>query len=102
MRNHNHILSYAYFLPFVSYMIINLGLTAAQVETCYDTGNFTANSTYTKNGNLTMSLLASNVKVNGGFYTTTIGETPNKVYGLVLCRGDVTSEACAKCVGTEI
>ncbi|KAH7569072.1 hypothetical protein JRO89_XS06G0098300 [Xanthoceras sorbifolium] len=47
---------------------------------CYDTGNFTANSTYARNGNLLLSSLASNITGYKGFYNTTIGQDPDKVY----------------------
>ncbi|KAK4857455.1 hypothetical protein QYF36_000903 [Acer negundo] len=67
-----------------------------------DDGNFTTNSTYAKNRNLILASLVSNVAVNGGFYNTTIGQDPDKVYGLAVCRGDSTSELCNKCVNTTI
>ncbi|XP_010267891.1 PREDICTED: cysteine-rich receptor-like protein kinase 10 [Nelumbo nucifera] len=33
-----------------------------------------------------------------GFNSTTIGENPDKVYGLFLCRGDVASDLCPSCI----
>ncbi|KAH7569092.1 hypothetical protein JRO89_XS06G0104200 [Xanthoceras sorbifolium] len=65
---------------------------ATEWKHCYDTGNFTANSTYARNRNLLLSSLASNITGYKGFYNTTIGQDPDKVYGLALCRGDVSSE----------
>ncbi|TXG47183.1 hypothetical protein EZV62_026477 [Acer yangbiense] len=70
-------------------------------DECYDTGNFTANSTYATNRNLLLSSLATNITVlNSGFYNTTIGQEPDKVYGLALCRGDGSSEDCSSCVNS--
>ncbi|KAK2654119.1 hypothetical protein Ddye_013975 [Dipteronia dyeriana] len=83
-----------------SYMLLSISLTTGQ--RCYNTGNFTTNSTYAKNRNLMLASLASNVTINGGFYNTTIGQDPDKVYGLAVCRGDSTSEVCNKCVNTTI
>ncbi|KAK2644340.1 hypothetical protein Ddye_019535 [Dipteronia dyeriana] len=65
---------------------------------CYSTGNFTGDSTYATNRNLLLSSLASNI--NSGFYNTSIGQEPDKVYGLALCRGDVSSEDCSSCVSS--
>ncbi|ESR62361.1 hypothetical protein CICLE_v10014534mg [Citrus x clementina] len=88
-------------LGFVSYMLLSIiRLTSGQ--TCYDTGNFTTNSTYGKNRELFLSFLASNVTANKGFYTSTIGQIPDEVYGLALCRGDSTPEACASCLNFTV
>ena len=69
---------------------------------CYDTGNFTADSNYATNRNLLLSSLASNIitVLKSSFYNTTIGQEPDKVYGLALCRGDVSSEDCSSCVNS--
>ncbi|CAL5345856.1 unnamed protein product [Camellia sinensis] len=53
---------------------------------CYNTGNFTTNSTYGKNRDIALSSIASNVTANGGFYTATIGHGSDTVYALELCR----------------
>lgn len=88
-------------LGFVSYMLLSIiRLTSGQ--TCYDTGNFTTNSTYGKNRDLFLSSLASNVTANKGFYTSTIGQIPDAVYGLALCRGDSTPESCASCLNFTV
>ncbi|XP_042511791.1 putative receptor-like protein kinase At4g00960 isoform X2 [Macadamia integrifolia] len=61
-------------------------------------GNYTANSTYQTNLNLLLSSLSSNATIVSGFYNTTIGQNSDKVYGLLLCRGDVTPETCSSCI----
>ncbi|XP_043689497.1 putative receptor-like protein kinase At4g00960 [Telopea speciosissima] len=61
-------------------------------------GNYTANSAYQTNLNLLLSSLTSNAKIDSGFYNTTIGQDSDKVYGLFLCRGDVTPETCTSCI----
>ncbi|XP_044470528.1 cysteine-rich receptor-like protein kinase 18 [Mangifera indica] len=84
-------------LILVSILLINIGSSRATI--CYDTGNFTTNSTYEKNRNLILSSLASNVTLHEGFfYNASIGEEPDKVYALVNCRGDASAEECASCV----
>ncbi|XP_044512104.1 putative receptor-like protein kinase At4g00960 [Mangifera indica] len=88
-------------LCFISVMLINTGVVRATI--CYDTGNFTSNSTYEKNRNLILSSLASNVTLHEGFfYTATIGQDPDKVYALVNCRGDSSAEQCISCVSYTV
>lgn len=67
---------------------------------CYENDTiFARNSTYETNLNLLLSSLSSNADGTDGFYTTTVGQqAPDKIYGLFLCRGDVTSDVCQNCV----
>ena len=66
---------------------------------CPDGYNFTPNSTYQSNLNHLLSSLSSNASREGGFYNTTVGKnSPNQIYGLFLCRGDVTTDVCQDCV----
>lgn len=70
---------------------------------CSNETTFTPNSTYQSNLNLLLSSLSSNATNQSGFYNTTVGQNPsNMVYGLFLCRGDVTTEVCHDCVATAI
>lgn len=85
-------------LCFLVCMLISISLTAGQDQKCYNTGNFTSNSTYGRNRDFILSSLASNVSGNSGFYNATFGRDPDKVYALALCRGDTSSEECASCV----
>uniref|UniRef100_A0A5B7BGZ4 Gnk2-homologous domain-containing protein n=1 Tax=Davidia involucrata TaxID=16924 RepID=A0A5B7BGZ4_DAVIN len=85
---------------FLSCIFISLCLiTTAQI--CDNNkGNFTANSTFSKNRNLILSSLASNATANGGFYTGTIGQDSDMVYALALCRGDLSSKKCFDCINS--
>ncbi|KAK3200019.1 hypothetical protein Dsin_023434 [Dipteronia sinensis] len=87
---------------FSSYMLMSMSFTLSQNLKCYPTQKFTTNSTYDKNRKLILASLASKVAVNGGFYNTTIGHEPNKVYGLAVCRGDSTPEICNECVHLSV
>ncbi|KAI9198530.1 hypothetical protein LWI28_017485 [Acer negundo] len=60
--------------------------------------NFTRNSTYQSNLNLLLSSLPSNANRSDGFSNATVGQDPNRVYGLFQCRGDVTTATCKDCV----
>ncbi|KAL5772975.1 hypothetical protein ACOSP7_012592 [Xanthoceras sorbifolium] len=93
-------MSFRNLLVLLWYMLMISSNLATEWKHCYDTGNFTANSTYARNRNLLLSSLASNITGYKGFYNTTIGQDPDKVYGLALCRGDVSSEDCGSCVNS--
>ncbi|XP_038698521.1 putative receptor-like protein kinase At4g00960 isoform X2 [Tripterygium wilfordii] len=92
MKNHIQFL----FLSHILFIIIS----SCSAASCYDTGNFTSNSTYANNRYQILSSLASNVSSNGGFFTTSIGLEPNKIYALGLCRGDSNTESCFGCVNS--
>lgn len=66
---------------YACYLLVGLNLSSAGLQKCYDTGNFTPNSTYG------LSSLPANVSRNDGFYIA-IG----------LCRGDTSSDACSSCI----
>lgn len=100
MRIYNHTIGFTNLLCFVSYIFVSITIITGQ--TCYNTGNFTADSKYGKNRNLLLSSLAFNVSVNGGYHTAIVGQDPDKVYGLALCRGDNPPESCASCVNFTI
>ncbi|MCL7023822.1 hypothetical protein MKW94_011864, partial [Papaver nudicaule] len=53
-------------------------------------------SSFEDNRKLLLSALPSNTSLSGGFYNTSIGIPA--VYGLALCRGDLTREECLNCV----
>ncbi|XP_071905799.1 cysteine-rich receptor-like protein kinase 10 [Coffea arabica] len=70
-------------------------------------GNITYNpnspsgSIYGANLNLLLYNLSSHASRtdNNGFYNFSTGDDPsNKVYGLFLCRGDVSTDVCKECV----
>ncbi|XP_065620687.1 cysteine-rich receptor-like protein kinase 25 isoform X2 [Quercus suber] len=81
--------------------IISEAAPTYQSHYCSD-ATFTPNSTYQSNLNLVLSSLSSNSSIESGFYNITVGQnsSSNKIYGLFLCRGDVTTEVCQDCVAT--
>ncbi|KAK6932387.1 Gnk2-homologous domain [Dillenia turbinata] len=57
------------------------------------------NATYQANLKILLSLLESNSTTPNGFYNLSTGsEAPNIVYGLFLCRGDVSTDICQDCI----
>ncbi|KAM4113991.1 hypothetical protein ACJW30_04G036800 [Castanea mollissima] len=65
---------------------------------CLDKGNYTSNSTYKANLNHLLSILTSNTEIDYGFYNSSYGRDPDKVYAIGLCRGDVKPDECRICL----
>ncbi|KAG1331493.1 cysteine-rich receptor-like protein kinase 10 [Cocos nucifera] len=60
--------------------------------------NYVANSTYETNLKILLPSLVSNASLSEGFFSTMIGQFPNQVYGLAICRGDVNASLCLSCL----
>ncbi|XP_058092159.1 cysteine-rich receptor-like protein kinase 44 isoform X2 [Magnolia sinica] len=74
--------------------------TAYPIRTfCANTANYAADSTFRTNLNLLLSSLSSNASLTG-FANRTIGENPNRIYGLAQCRGDIKPDKCLDCLNT--
>ncbi|KAK8575345.1 hypothetical protein V6N12_063020 [Hibiscus sabdariffa] len=84
----------------LSFLLMSVSLVAAAPR-CYDTGNFTTNSTYAKNRDLMLASLPSNASASGGFFTNNVGLNSDQVYALAMCRGDHTPDACYRCVNSS-
>lgn len=60
---------------------------------------FTPNSTYQANLNKLLTTLSSNATANkNGFFNFSVTSSSTPVYGLYMCRGDVTENTCSTCV----
>ncbi|TKY51068.1 Cysteine-rich receptor protein kinase 25 [Spatholobus suberectus] len=60
-------------------------------------GNITT-GTYANNRNTLLTKLSSDQEIDYGFYNLSHGEDPDKVYAIVLCRGDVKPDKCRDCL----
>ncbi|RID78515.1 hypothetical protein BRARA_A01332 [Brassica rapa] len=70
---------------------------------CPNTTTFSRNSTYLANLRTLLSSLSSpNASYATGFQNATVGQPPDRVTGLYLCRGDVTPEVCRRCVAFAV
>ncbi|KAG4124050.1 hypothetical protein ERO13_D10G016350v2 [Gossypium hirsutum] len=54
-------------------------------------------STYQANRDTLLTSLSSNGSRGNGFYNTTSGRNPDTVYGLFLCRRDLSTSVCQAC-----
>lgn len=71
--------------------------SSVSVYRCLSADSKHSSRTFQTNLKLLLSSLISKAP-SSGFYNDSIGETPNRVYGLAHCRGDVTSEMCLNCL----
>jgi len=92
-------------LKFSIFLLSFAALTEAQEiffldHKCSNTTTFVRNSPYQANLNILLSSLAGNATRNdiNGFYNASTGHDVYEVYGLFLCRGDVSVEVCLECV----
>uniref|UniRef100_A0A0D9YA42 non-specific serine/threonine protein kinase n=1 Tax=Oryza glumipatula TaxID=40148 RepID=A0A0D9YA42_9ORYZ len=58
------------------------------------------NSTFEANLASLVAAIVANASASGGFSAGSIGAAPDTVYGLALCRGDVTGADCAACLSS--
>ncbi|OIV91163.1 hypothetical protein TanjilG_30385 [Lupinus angustifolius] len=65
-------------------------------HTCSNQKTFTPNSTYQTNLHTLLTSLSSHAAATD-FYNTTAGGSED-IYGLFMCRGDVTNQTCQKCM----
>ncbi|KAL0012125.1 hypothetical protein SO802_007233 [Lithocarpus litseifolius] len=85
-------------LLFFHVALIHLVIIPTAAQYCYDTGNYTSNSTYRANLNTLLDSMINNTKINYGFYNFSFGEAPDKVYAIALCRGDTSPSECRSCI----
>lgn len=87
----------------LSFLAINTRSTrrsdsSFSVYSCFSVESNHSSKTFQTNLKLLLSSLTSNAPSTSGFYTDSIGETPDGVHGLALCRGDIKSDMCSKCL----
>ncbi|PWA42952.1 Protein kinase domain [Artemisia annua] len=70
-------------------------------QDCPNTANYTSNSQFETNLNILLPSLLSN-GTQDGFFNTSVGTGSDIVYGLVQCRGDISTEQCRNCLNTSI
>ncbi|GLT36750.1 hypothetical protein SLA2020_111100 [Shorea laevis] len=67
-------------------------------HTCSNTSTHTSDSAYQSNLNSLLSALSVNATSTNGFYNTTSGEGPDRIYGLFLCITGFAADSCQDCV----
>ena len=101
------ILAFVYLLINLSSVLIfyasELATAAATSATyisqvCENSKNFTNESSYGSNLKVLLSSLSYATRINDFYYATAGRRLPDVVFGLYLCRGDVTNLICQDCV----
>ncbi|OAY77066.1 Cysteine-rich receptor-like protein kinase 10 [Ananas comosus] len=91
--------SYLLLISHLCFLLLRHGGADPLYQICGNTGNYTANSTYEPNLRQLRASLPSIASVSDGFSTASTGETPDQVWGLALCRGDINATDCRTCLG---
>ncbi|KAF8689305.1 hypothetical protein HU200_042101 [Digitaria exilis] len=90
-----------------SYVILAIVLVLPQVaisnvpscDSGGQVGSYTANSTFQRNLDLLAATLPGNTSsAPAGFGNASVGTSPDQVYALALCRGDINASSCSACV----
>ncbi|XP_054786905.1 cysteine-rich receptor-like protein kinase 8 [Prosopis cineraria] len=83
----------------VAVLLPEQGLLQFEYYNCYyERGNYTSASAYHTNLDALLRNFASSTKIDYGFYSSSQGQTPDRVYALGLCRGDVEPSPCRRCL----
>ncbi|GLJ19729.1 hypothetical protein SUGI_0357340 [Cryptomeria japonica] len=67
-------------------------------HTCDNSSTFSNGSTYSTNLNLVINDLLRNAPQSSGFNSSSHGQSPYKVYGLLQYTGNISLLNCSKCV----
>lgn len=82
-------------------LMLSVSLSDPLYQHCETTGNYTTNSTYESNLSKLLTFLSTKGSIEG-FSKKSIGNTPNQVYGMVLCRGDINTTECRSCLNLAV
>ncbi|MBA0819363.1 hypothetical protein Gohar_028099, partial [Gossypium harknessii] len=93
--------SYSLVLSFLPTLIVaQLNPVYFEHDCNQGSGNYTPNSTYEANLNSIISRFATLSYFNYGFFNLSAGKSPNKVYSIALCRGDMNQADCNTCLNS--
>ena len=95
--------SYLLFPHFSLLLIFSLPLSTADIpirSICTENSSYSPNSIFQTNLNSLLDSLFSSAPVTG-FANNTAGDNPDRVYGLALCRADVSPTTCHSCLAGD-
>ncbi|KAK9062815.1 hypothetical protein SSX86_020005 [Deinandra increscens subsp. villosa] len=88
-------------LSIISILLIKTTGTDFLHYSCDTDGNYTTNSTYRKNLDITLSTLPATT--NGfGFFNSSTGRGTDRVNSAALCRGDLEPALCRSCLNDSV
>lgn len=83
---------------FPIFWFVLVGFAVVSAQECGKTGFFVPQSRYETNRGLLLSSLPSNVSARGGFYNSSIGQGPDRVYALGMCIEGAEPDVCSDCI----
>lgn len=88
-----HLFLCLYFIPII------ICQSDYRYNLCSNTnGNYTNSSIYKANINTLLDSISSETNIYTGFYNISVGQDPNIVNGIALCRGDLLEQDCHACL----
>ncbi|XP_057801987.1 cysteine-rich receptor-like protein kinase 44 [Salvia miltiorrhiza] len=78
-------------------ILLHVSLVTSQPNCTVSGDTFANDSTYETNLNTLVASLSSTIG-NSGFLNASVGQSPDTVNAIVLCRGDISLPACRECV----
>jgi Salt stress response/antifungal len=86
---------------FILILIATVVKSEFLVDLCNMKNSYETNSTYQANLKQLQSSLLSSI-IPSGFSNYTVGSDPDQIFGLALCRGDISTESCQNCLQSAI
>ena len=84
---------------FLSILALSVSQENFRVDNCANNnGNYTSNSAFGTNLNSVLSSISSNTVIDYGFYNESVGQEPDMVNAIALCRGDASVDVCRSCL----
>ncbi|PWA53881.1 cysteine-rich receptor-like protein kinase 8 [Artemisia annua] len=80
--------------------LFTFSVTQERLRCDNNSANFTINGIYQRNLNDALSSLTSDTSIRYGFYNQSVGQIPDQVNTLALCRVDVQPNDCRSCINT--
>lgn len=92
-------LSVIFLSPFLTLTQFNCYADAAMlIPNCSFVDTYETGTTFESNLLHLLSSLSTNALINGAFYSDSFGNSPNTVYGLIMCFADSPLEDCIDCL----
>ncbi|XP_019087866.1 PREDICTED: cysteine-rich receptor-like protein kinase 14 isoform X1 [Camelina sativa] len=83
-------------LPILWFVLVSFDVVYA--PECGTTGVFEPRGRFDINRRLLLSSLASNVSARGGYFNSSLGQAPDRVYALGMCIQGAEQEVCYNCI----
>ncbi|KAK9062791.1 hypothetical protein SSX86_019981 [Deinandra increscens subsp. villosa] len=88
-------------LSIISILLLKTTGADFMYYSCETDGNYTTNSTYRRNLDITLSTLPA-TNTGFGFFNSSTGQGTDTVNSAALCRGDVEPALCRSCLNNSV